>query len=85
MVNLSSNGNSAVFTGDLMHHPVQVPEPHWSTCFCWDMEMSANTRTAFVDRYTDTETIILPVHFAGATAGRIVGGADKSMFEFLEG
>ena len=29
VVNLSSNGNSAVFTGDLMHHPVQVPEPHW--------------------------------------------------------
>ena len=84
VVNLTSNGDSVVFTGDLMHHPVQVPEPHWSTCFCWDMEMSAKTRTDFVDRYADTNTIILPVHFAGETAGRIVGGGDKSMFEFLE-
>jgi hypothetical protein len=40
--------------------------------------MSAKPRTAFVDRYTDTETIILPVHFMARRPGRIVGGGDKS-------
>ncbi len=67
-----------------MHHPVQVPHPEWSTCFCWDMDMSAATRKKYVDGFTDSGTLILPAHFAGNTAGHIINARGSSTFSFLE-
>jgi len=84
IVNVESEGERGAFVGDLMHHPIQVPHPEWSTCFCWDLEMSAASRTAFVDKHTDAGTLVLPVHFAGATAGRITGDGDGQKFTFLD-
>ncbi|MEP4378530.1 MAG: MBL fold metallo-hydrolase [Alphaproteobacteria bacterium] len=84
IVNVESNGERGAFIGDLMHHPVQVPHPEWSTCFCWDMEMSAASRTAFVDTHTDAGTLVVPVHFAGTTAGRITRYGDAQKFTFLD-
>ena len=84
IVNVESNGERGAFIGDLMHHPIQVPHPEWSTCFCWDMEMSAASRTAFVDTHTDAGTLVLPVHFAGATAGHITRYGNAQKFTFLD-
>ena len=84
IVNVESNGERGAFIGDLMHHPIQVPHPEWSTCFCWDMEMSAASRTAFVDTHTDAGTLVLPVHFAGAPAGHITRYGNAQKFTFLD-
>ena len=84
IVNVESQGERGAFVGDLMHHPIQVPHPEWSTCFCWDLEMSAASRSAFVDTHTDAGTLVLPVHFAGATAGRITRHGDGQQFTFLD-
>lgn len=83
IVNVESEGERGAFIGDLMHHPIQVPHPEWSTCFCWDLEMSAASRTAFVDTHTDAGTLVVPVHFAGATAGHITRHGDAQKFTFL--
>ena len=85
VVNLESQGRRAVFAGDLMHHPVQVPHPDWSTKFCWDMAMSGRSRSAFVDRHAETDTLIVPAHFAGETAGHIVAQSGETRFRFLDG
>ncbi len=67
-----------------MHHPVQVREPEWSTAFCRDQAMSSRTRRAFVDRHADAGTLIVPHHFTGETAGRIVGAAGVgTTFDFV--
>ncbi len=82
VLNLESGGDKAIFTGDMMHHAIQVPEPQLSTIFCTDAELSAKTRTAFVENNADTGTLIVPAHFGGETAGRIVSQGDCCMFEF---
>ena len=84
-LNVASGGETAVFSGDLMHHPIQVPEPQLSTIFCTDAEASRRTRTAFVERYIDTDTVILPAHFPGRSAGRIRGRDGGARFEFCGG
>ena len=73
-----------MFCGDLMHHALQVPEPQFSTIFCSDPEESRRTRTAFVDRFTDTDTVILPAHFPGASAGRIRAENGSARFVFCD-
>jgi glyoxylase-like metal-dependent hydrolase (beta-lactamase superfamily II) len=71
-VHLRSQGAEAVITGDMMHHPAQIAEPHWATRACWNRALSVKTRTAFVQRYADTSTRILGTHFAPPTAVYIV-------------
>jgi glyoxylase-like metal-dependent hydrolase (beta-lactamase superfamily II) len=80
-LNLSAGGRDAVFSGDLLHHPVQCAYPDWNSRFCWDLDRSRATRQRFVDRHTDTDTVILAAHFAAPTAGRIVSGGEQKCFE----
>ena len=83
-LNVNSGGQYAVFSGDLMHHPLQVPEPQLSSMFCSDAEQSRRTRTAFVERYADSDTVILPAHFPGRSAGRIKDHGGITRFEFCD-
>lgn len=84
IINVESQGQRGALIGDLMHHPIQVPHPDWSTCFCWDFEMSAASRMKFVDQHTDADTLVLPVHFAGGTAGKIIDVGGTPKFDFAE-
>jgi glyoxylase-like metal-dependent hydrolase (beta-lactamase superfamily II) len=61
----------AVICGDVMHHPVQLAHPEWSTCFCEDEQMSRETRTHMLGRFSDSETFILPAHFQSPGYGPI--------------
>jgi len=69
---IESQGERAVITGDLMHHPCQVGRPEWSSSFDDDQGRSISTRRGFLDEYADTATLIIGTHFGGPTAGRIV-------------
>ena len=71
-VRLASEGQEAVITGDLMHHPVQVAEPGWASNFDTDAEAAKETRRAFCARYADRPVAVLGTHFHHPTAGRIV-------------
>jgi glyoxylase-like metal-dependent hydrolase (beta-lactamase superfamily II) len=76
-VRISSRGEEAVITGDLMHHPVQMAHPEWGSHFDSNFEQAIATRRAFLERYGDKPVLVLGTHFATPSAGRIVrdGGA----------
>lgn len=69
---ISSRGQSAIMSGDIMHHPVQCAEPHWNSCFCVDQEQARQTRVEFLNRYAETDTLVMPAHFPTPSAGLIV-------------
>jgi glyoxylase-like metal-dependent hydrolase (beta-lactamase superfamily II) len=71
-VRISSRGEEAVITGDLMHHPVQMAHPEWGSNFDSDFEQAIATRRAFLERYGDQPILVLGTHFATPSAGRIV-------------
>jgi hypothetical protein len=73
-----------VVTGDLMHHALQVREPGWSTIFDWDAAKGIESRRGFLAEVADTATVVLPIHFPGATAGRIAAAADGFHYNFLK-
>lgn len=82
-VDLKSGGESALFTGDMMHHCAQVLQPDWSSCFCFDVKQSAATRWKFFREHANTDTLIIPTHFPGTTAGHIAPFRDAFEFKFL--
>lgn len=81
-VHLSSRGQEAVITGDMIHHPSQIAEPQWGSRVDWDLEMGVRTRRAFLEKYADTATLILGTHFAPPTAIRITSHNQGFAVEF---
>jgi glyoxylase-like metal-dependent hydrolase (beta-lactamase superfamily II) len=79
-VRISSQGEEAVITGDLMHHPVQCAEPGWASNFDTDPEAARRTRREFLERYAGRPILVLGTHFATPTGGRIV--RDEKAFRF---
>ena len=80
-VRISSRGQEAVITGDLMHHPVQMAHPEWGSPFDSDYLQAIETRRAFLERYGDEPILVLGTHFATPTAGKIVRDGCAWRFE----
>jgi len=72
-VHIKSQGQQAVITGDMMHHPIQVAMPEHAATFDMDKPAGARTRTAFVKNFKDQPVLIIGSHFAEPGAGYIVG------------
>ena len=70
-VRISSRGEEAVITGDLMHHPILCRYPEWDNKFDYDGPRAKKTRRAFCERYADSAVLVLGTHFATPSAGRI--------------
>ncbi len=70
-VRISSQGQEAVITGDLMHHPVQCAEPGWASHFDVDADAARATRRAFLAKYRDGKVLVLGTHFATPTGGYV--------------
>jgi len=71
-VMIESQGDSAIITGDSMHHPCQLVHAHWSPGVDQDADLAMRTRMAMIKDLIDTPTLVIGTHWAGATAGYIV-------------
>jgi glyoxylase-like metal-dependent hydrolase (beta-lactamase superfamily II) len=79
-VRISSKGQDAVITGDLMHHPIQCRYPEWDDNFDVDGPMAKKTRRAFCERYADSATLVFGTHFAMPSPGKITKKGDSFRF-----
>jgi glyoxylase-like metal-dependent hydrolase (beta-lactamase superfamily II) len=82
VIHVEDGGTRAILVGDLMHHPIQVLHPEWSTNFCEDPAASRRTRIDFVRRHADTGTRILTSHFPAPTIGEIRRDGRGHVFVF---
>jgi glyoxylase-like metal-dependent hydrolase (beta-lactamase superfamily II) len=73
---IESAGESAMITGDFIHHPIQFNDPGLVSPFDVDNEMAVATRRRIFGEYADTPTLIIGTHFAGPTAGKLVRDGD---------
>ena len=70
---IESRGASALITGDIAHSPIQFAHPELAAWrFDTDAAASTSTRRTIVERYANTDTLVLGTHFAPPTAGRLV-------------
>lgn len=66
-VRIRSEGEEAIITGDMIHHPLQACEPDVCSTFCFDEEQARATRKAFLGYCCGGDTIVLGSHFSGPT------------------
>ena len=72
MLNLKSRKETALMSGDAIHHPIQLIRPEWSSRACEDPHMSAVSRTKMLERVADTNTLLCPAHFGSPTMGHVI-------------
>jgi glyoxylase-like metal-dependent hydrolase (beta-lactamase superfamily II) len=77
---IESEGERAVITGDMAHHPCQLAHPDWTPQYDTDLKESAATRWRLFAEWADQPTLVIGTHFPDPTAGRVV--RDGAAFRF---
>ncbi len=70
-VEIESQGERAVITGDLAHNPIQLARPEIASSADSDQAGSTATRRAFISETLDTDTLVIGTHFGAPSAGRL--------------
>ena len=82
-VEIVSNGERALITGDMVHTPIQFLRPEISADrFDFDVEQAISTRRTIIDRIADGTTRVLGTHFPPPTAGHVFRSADGNISYF---
>src|ERR1700752_61437 len=63
--------DDAVFSGDLIHSPIQALYPEMPRKCDVGQAAAARTRRSFLERYCDTDTLCCTAHFPSPSAGKI--------------
>jgi len=74
---LESDGDRALFAGDIIHSPLQLHHHGHDSCFCEDPAQARATRRRLLDWAADTTALVVPAHFSGRSALEITRQADS--------
>ncbi|GAA2094842.1 MBL fold metallo-hydrolase [Streptomyces albiaxialis] len=72
---------TALITGDSVHHPVQLGDPALNSRVDSDPEDAVRSRRALLDRLADSGALLLGTHFPPPTAGRVRREGDAYRLE----
>lgn len=78
---ISSQGQHAVLTGDVIHHPLQIALPEVSSNFCWKPDTAVATRRTLLEGAASDRTLLIGAHFAGPTAVYAIPDGDAWIVE----
>ncbi|MDX3908056.1 MAG: MBL fold metallo-hydrolase [Pigmentiphaga sp.] len=70
-IRLRAAGEQALFSGDVIHHPIQLPYPELCSVFDDDPVQGLATRLAVLDAAAASGILLLPTHFAAPFCCRI--------------
>lgn len=82
---LTSRGEEALFAGDVMHHPVQVAHPGWSSVFSEEPMQGEASRRQMLAHAADRNALVFTSHFAGSSAGQVLREDESFTWQEAEG
>lgn len=68
---LASGAGRAVFSGDALHHPLQIFAPHWNSGFCEVPAQARQTRRQLLEQCVERQAAMFPGHFGAPHVARI--------------
>ena len=77
-VQIRSDGEQGLLTGDVAHHPCQMAHLNWSSTADSDPVQSAATRRDLFSRFADRPVLLIGGHFDGGRIKR-----DRDAFKFI--
>lgn len=83
LITLTAGGSEVLFIGDIMHNPIQIAYPAWSSAFCFDPDQARRTRARVLERSATRQSLLCPGHFGGPHVGRVAEAGGR--FTYLPG
>ena len=83
VIHAERGGRRALFTGDVIHHPIQLVRPDLPFFGDHDTVQAGVTRRRIMNEHADRDTVFFPAHFPGATAGQVKRDGASFSYEFL--
>ena len=80
---VEDSGDSGLFTGDSMHHPIQIANTNLNSFTCWDADLARASRRKLLEECCEHHRLLVPGHFAAPHCGRV--SPKGSMFQFEAG
>jgi glyoxylase-like metal-dependent hydrolase (beta-lactamase superfamily II) len=71
-IEIVSQGERALISGDIVHHPCQLAFPRWRSAADVDPGLAQVTRLRVLDELAASGTLLIGSHFADPVAGRVV-------------
>ncbi len=82
-ITLHSAGETAIFTGDAMHSPVQVYHPEWNSAFCREQDGARASRRWLLEYACEHKATVFTAHFGSSSAGVVSREGDGFGWRFL--
>ncbi|MBV9996260.1 MAG: MBL fold metallo-hydrolase [Caulobacteraceae bacterium] len=80
-VMIESQGERAVITGDMSHHPCQMVHPDWCPEVDCDPAAATAMRRRMFAEWADQPILVIGTHYAGPTAGHVRRDGEVYRFE----
>lgn len=81
-IRLVSRGQQALFTGDVMHHPLQVYRPDLRSGYCEFPGPAEASRRWVLEHAAETGALCFSSHFPETAAGHITRRGDRFAWQF---
>jgi glyoxylase-like metal-dependent hydrolase (beta-lactamase superfamily II) len=79
-IRADGKGQTGLFVGDALHHPLQIHYPEVISRFCTDPVSAVATRRRYLSECADHGHVLLPAHFGPPHFGRISRNGDAFRF-----
>jgi glyoxylase-like metal-dependent hydrolase (beta-lactamase superfamily II) len=85
VLKLIDQGERALFSGDAIHHPLQVYVPSWNSCFCEIPDEARATRHRLLGHCAEHGALLFPIHFGAPHVAAIARERDAFELRFVAG
>jgi glyoxylase-like metal-dependent hydrolase (beta-lactamase superfamily II) len=85
VLKLVDQGERALFSGDAIHHPLQVYVPSWNSCFCEIPDEARATRHRLLGDCAEHGALLFPIHFGAPHVAAIAREGDAFELRFVAG
>jgi glyoxylase-like metal-dependent hydrolase (beta-lactamase superfamily II) len=82
-IKLASAGQRGIFSGDIMHQPLQVFRPDWNSAFCEHSEQARASRRWLLEQSAEEDATVFTAHFANSSAGCVTRRGDAFDWRFV--
>ena len=81
-IEIVSDGQVGLFSGDVFHHPVEIYAPELVSSFCEFPEAARRSRCRFMDHAIERDATVFTAHFPLSSLGRVDRSGDGYAWRF---
>lgn len=84
-ISLTSQGETALFWGDIMHHPLQFRRPEINSVYCEFADEARQSRRMAIRQAVELDALVFTTHFGDSSVGRVTRHAYGFDWQFVQG